>query len=237
MTSEPVPMLELLERFPPRPSPSLDPVLDATERCLARYGIRRTSMTDIAKEMNVARTTLYRQISSVPEAIALITSRQLHRFLDELGGLLATPGGTGPQAIIDAITRAVRFARSHPVVLRVLSDEPDIVGELVTRDLSAYAAQIADVLTPVIAMAMNAGLLRPGDPRLAAEWLVRVVAALVALPPQTDLERMLEYALLPVLQPPTPRRRAPAPKKRTPARNKLAPPGGRHVRPPGAHDP
>lgn len=192
---EPASVFELLERLPPRPPPALDKALDATERCLARYGVRRTSMTDIAREMNVARTTLYRQVSSVEEAIALSASRQFYRFLDEFSGLLAGPAG--PQAFIDGIAGAVRFARSHPVVLRVLSDEPEIVGAVMTRDLSAYARQVAAALTPIIDAAMKAGMLRRADPRMTAEWLVGVVAALVGLPPESDLDQVLEYALLP----------------------------------------
>jgi AcrR family transcriptional regulator len=197
-------LLEVFEHLPPRPPESADRLLDATERCLARYGIRRTSMTDIAKEMKVARTTLYRQIGSVEEAIAMIASRQLHRFLDELVAGLTEPGGAGPQTFIRAIANAVRFARSHPVVLRVLSDEPDIVGELVTRELNLYAHEVADALMPIIGAAMAAGRLRTADPHVAAEWMVRVVAVLIALPPEADLDTVLEYAMVPVL---TPKRR------------------------------
>jgi len=204
--AEPVAALQLLEALPPRPSEALDPVLDATERCLARYGIRRTSMTDIAKEMGVARTTLYRQVGSVEEAIALAVSRQLHRFLDGLIDLLVAPGGAGPHRFIAAIGSAIRFGRSNPVVLRVLEDEPDIMGALVTRDLGSYAAQIADALTPIVDVAMSAGMLRPADPHLTAEWIVRVVAVLMVIPSESDLDQMLEYALLPVLEPGAPTR-------------------------------
>jgi AcrR family transcriptional regulator len=199
--AEPVAALQLLEALPPRPSEALDPVLDAAERCLARYGIRRTSMTDIAKEMGVARTTLYRQVGSVEEAIALAVSRQLHRFLDGLIDLLVAPGVAGPHRFISAIASAIRFGRSNPVILRVLEDEPDIMGELVTRDLRSYAAQVADALTPIVGVAMSAGMLRPADPHLTAEWIVRVVAVLMAIPPEGDLDQLLEYALLPVLEP------------------------------------
>lgn len=195
-------VLSLLQRLPPRPGPSLDRLLDATERCLARYGIRRTSMTDIAREMHVARTTLYRQVGSVEEAVALVASRQLHRFLDDLMGMLSDPASAGPQQFMAVIAGAVRFARSNPVSLRVLNDEPEIVGSLVTRDLSPYAAQVAEALAPVVARAMRMGVIRPGDPHLAAQWLVRVVAALVALPPEGDLDAMLEYGLRPVLETP-----------------------------------
>src|SRR5437016_14248687 len=114
-TNQLQPMLDLLQRLPPRPPESLDLVLDATERCLARYGIRRASMTDIARELKVARTTLYRQVSSLEEALALVGSRQFHRFLDALTKVVAAGGG--PQAFIDAAVHGVTLARSHPVVL------------------------------------------------------------------------------------------------------------------------
>jgi AcrR family transcriptional regulator len=195
-------VLRLLEQLPPRPPAALDRMLDATERCLARYGIRRTSMTDIAREMHVARTTLYRQVSSVEGAIALMASRQLHRFLDDLVGVLSRPGGATATDLVDAIAGAVRFARSHPVALRLLNDEPEILGSIVARDLAPYAAQIADALAPVLRRAMDGGVIRRADPRLAAGWLVRVVAVLVVLPAEGDLEGMLGYALGPVLQAP-----------------------------------
>lgn len=193
-------VLKLLERLPPRPAAALDRLLDATERCLARYGIRRTSMTDIAREMHVARTTLYRQVGSVEEAIALVASRQLHRFIDDLVSVLARPGGATPEDLLAAIAGAVRFARSHPVSLRLLHDEPDILGSLITHDLEPYAAQIAEALAPVLEHAMTTGVIRRADPRLAAQWLFRAVAVLVVLPPEGDLDAMLDFALGPLLR-------------------------------------
>ncbi|HZU80082.1 MAG TPA: TetR/AcrR family transcriptional regulator, partial [Acidimicrobiales bacterium] len=178
----------------------LDRLLDATERCLARYGIRRTSMTDIARELRVARTTLYRQVSSVEEAVSLVASRQFNRFLDELFAMLDSPEGLTPAGFVAAVAGAVRFARSHPVVLRVLRDEPELLGELLSRDLQVYAMQVAEALAPVLASAMASGRIAPGDPSLAAQWVVRVVAALIVLPPEGDLDALLDYALRPMLQ-------------------------------------
>jgi len=195
-------VLRLLEQLPPRPAASLDRMLDATERCLARFGIRRASMTDIAREMHVARTTLYRQVGSVEEAVALMASRQLHRFLDDLLAVLSRPGGATASDLVDAIAGAVRFARSHPVSLRLLNDEPEILGSIVAHDLAPLAAQVADALAPVLRHAMDGGVIRRADPHLAAQWLVRVVAVLVVLPPEGDLEEMLDFALGPVLQAP-----------------------------------
>ena len=43
--------------LPSLPPSSLDQYLDAASRCFARYGIRRVSVQDVAKELGVNRTT------------------------------------------------------------------------------------------------------------------------------------------------------------------------------------
>ena len=189
----------LYDRIPPRPTPELDPTLDAVERCLTRFGIRRTSMTDIARELGVARTTLYRQVGSLEEAISLVTSRRFHRFLDELVTLAA--GGLSPETFVDVIARTVRTALDDPVAQRVLTEEPELLGEyLASGSLQTLANQIAELLTPVITAAAAAGLVSTEDPAMTAGWLVRIVLALGAVPPPDDeLEETVRHVLLPLL--------------------------------------
>jgi len=189
----------LHDRIPPRPPPSLDPTLDAVERCLTRFGVRRTSMSDIAREMGIARTTLYRQVGSLEEAISLVTSRRFHRFLDEL--VILTAGGLGPETFVDVIARTVRTALDDPVARRILTDEPELLGEyLAAGSLQTLAEQIAELLTPVIVAAAAAGAVRTEDPAMTAAWLVRIVLALGAVPPPDDeLESTVRHVLLPLL--------------------------------------
>lgn len=191
----------LYDRLPRRPDPEYDRVLDAVERCLARYGVRRTSMSDIARELGVARTTLYRQVASLEEAMALMSSRRFHRFLDELMALTAQ--GISAETFVQVIVRTVRSALDDPVVQRILNDEPELLGRYLSNgSLSALAGQITDLLTPVLRAAMGTGLVRMGDPALAAGWIVRVVLALGAVPPPDDeLEATVRYVLVPMLDP------------------------------------
>lgn len=194
---------ELHDRLPPRPEPELDRMLDAVERCLARYGVRRTSMTDIAREMGVARTTLYRQVASLEEAMALMSSRRFHRFLDELVELSAQ--GLTSDTFVQVIVRTVRAARADPVAQRVLHDEPELLGQyLSSGSLGVLAKQITELLTPVLTVAMSTGLIRASDPEMAAGWIVRIVLALGAVPPPDDeLETAVRYVLQPMLGPGT----------------------------------
>jgi AcrR family transcriptional regulator len=193
--------IRLYDHLPPRPDADLDRVLDAVERCLARFGVKRTSMTDIAREMGVARTTLYRQVTSLEEAMALMSSRRFYRFLDEVIELSAQ--GISAETFVTVIVRTVRTALADPVIQRILHDEPEILGDyLTTGSVAALAEQISALLTPVVQAAMGTGLIRAGDPKMAAGWIVRIVLALgVAPPPDDELEDTVRFVVQPMLDP------------------------------------
>jgi len=207
LTGRPVTVLEgggegtgrWYDRLPPRPAPELDRVLDAVERCVVRFGVSRTSMTDIARELGIARTTLYRQVASLEEALALVSSRRFHRFLDELLDLLGA--GITPDVFIEVIVRTVRGALADPVAQRILNDEPELVGQYVTDgSLAVLAGQIAELMTPVVEAAAAAGAITTTDAPRAAGWIVRIVFALCALPPPDDeLEATVRFVLQPML--------------------------------------
>lgn len=191
----------LHDRLPPRPPPELDRLLDAVERCLARYGVNRTSMTDIAREMGVARTTLYRQVTSIEEALALMSSRRFHRFLDELVQM-STQGLTADTFVL-VIVRTVRAALADPILQRILRDEPELLGQYLTSgSLAVLAGQITAFITPVLRAAMDSGVIRASDPAMMAGWIVRIVLALGAVPPPDEqLEDTVRFVLQPMLDP------------------------------------
>jgi AcrR family transcriptional regulator len=50
-------------------------VLDATQRCLARYGVRRTTMDDIAGEMGMSRSAVYQYVRNKQDAVRQLSAR------------------------------------------------------------------------------------------------------------------------------------------------------------------
>jgi AcrR family transcriptional regulator len=196
--------------IPERPSPKIDRALDATERCLARHGVRRTTMSDIAKEMGVSRPTLYKHVASVDEAIALIVTRQLYVFLDQVAALLAQD--PEPRTFIDMAIRIVTLVRTHPVTERILTYEPELLGSVITGgQLDTYLGQVLELLTPLAQAAMDTGAVRSGDPRLTAELIVRLCVSLIVSPPAGELEPFVRYALEPLLLPTPGEQRTPSP--------------------------
>lgn len=193
------PLHALLGQLPARPPEAADRALDAVAACLARHGLARTTMTDIAREMGVARSTLYKQFGSVEQAAWALLAREAYRFFDEFGDLVARRAG--PEEVVALTARFIRFAGEHPVMARLLHEEPSFVGAVMTRSAGAAVDYAAGVVAPLVAQAMDGGVLRRGDPALLAQWMGRVVAICLIAPPSGDLDEVLREMLLPVLRP------------------------------------
>jgi AcrR family transcriptional regulator len=198
---------EAFEGLPPLPPASLDPFLDAASRCFARYGIRRVSVQDVATELGVNRTTVYRQVGTIEHQALLLAVRDTHRTLSSLPARVVFP--IGPKTVVELIALLVREARSHPVLAKVLADERDLIGSFIARDGIAMVERLTAAFAPVLSLAMSGGTLAKRDPVLLAQWLVRVTASLILVETPGDLEEFLAELLVPALTP-----EAPAPARR-----------------------
>lgn len=190
---------DLARRLPPPPARELGPCLDAASRCLARHGLSRTSMADIAREMGVSRSTVYRQVGSVENAAWLLASRDLHAFYGTLPQMFAE--ADGPEVITRPLAALLRQAWANPVLSKVLRDEPDFVGRALGEHAGPMLDQGARMLAPLYQSLMDAGRIRRQDPLVLAHWLLRVFMMLVIAPPPADVDAILEEMLLPALKP------------------------------------
>jgi AcrR family transcriptional regulator len=197
-----LPVPESLQGLPPPPPPSLDPFLDATARCFARYGIRRTSVQDVAQELGVNRTTVYRQVGNIEQQAMLLAARDSHRLLSSLPARITFP--IGPRSVVDLLATLVREARAHPVLAKMLADERDLIGSFVARDVTQLLEQTTAAFVPLVRRAIDAGSLARRDPSVLTQWLVRITASLVLIEPPGELEGFLAELLIPALTPAPP---------------------------------
>lgn len=197
-----LPLPESIQGLPPPPSPSLDPFLDATARCFARYGIRRTSVQDVAQELGVNRTTVYRQVGNIEQQAMLLAARDSHRLLSSLPARITFP--IGPRSVVDLLATLVREARAHPVLAKMLADERDLIGSFVARDVTQLLEQTTVAFVPLVRMAIDAGNLAQRDPTVLTQWLVRITASLILIEPPGGLEDFLAELLIPALTPARP---------------------------------
>jgi AcrR family transcriptional regulator len=185
--------------LPAVPPAELDPYLDAAARCFARHGIGRTGVPDIARELGVSRTTVYRQVGTIRELAGLLFAREIHRLLATVP---AQAVGTEPvDAIVGMATLVTRFAHEHPVLRKVLVDEPELAGSYLSLGLQALIDRVRPVARPLIAAGVAGGGLAARDPDVLVDWLVRLICSVVLVPPRADLADYFEDVLRPVLAP------------------------------------
>jgi AcrR family transcriptional regulator len=190
----------LARGLPPPPPASLGPYLDAAARCFARHGIRRTSVRDVARELGVERTTVYRHVGSVDRMVRLLLARELHVLLSTLPSRLPA-SSNGPDAVVDLLTTVVTWAGEHPVLAKVLEDEPELIGPFLVHELADLIERVTSVVEPLLASGAAAGLLADGSARERAEWLVRAGISVLLAPPDGDLRAFLGTLVVPLFRP------------------------------------
>ncbi len=184
------------------PEPDLDPLLDAAARCFERYGIKRTSVPDIARELGVSRATVYRRGGSVDELAAKLLAREIRvALLDRTD--LSRPSA---RTLVDIVATIVVLAKDHPVLAKLAADEPEMVGRVVFVEFRRWLQLIVPFVSPLLRRSMREGLLAKRDPAVVAEWLVRLTVSLVIAPPLGDTRALLDAVMLPVLAPVEPTR-------------------------------
>jgi AcrR family transcriptional regulator len=187
------------EQLQDAPPESLDPVLDATEACLARHGLSKTSLSDIARELGVAPSTVYRKVGSVENAARLVFIREGQRLVTRIPEVVA--GITGPRVITVFMAECINTIRTNPMVEKILRDEFDWVGRVATRQLHEAIEVSARGAAPFFQAAMDAGHIRKQDPVALAHWTNRIALACLLAPPPGDLREALDDLLLPMLEP------------------------------------
>lgn len=185
--------------FPANPDESLTPFLEAATRCIERFGFRRTSVADVAKEAGVERTTIYRRVGSMDDIFRLLVARELHVLMTAVPAHVGSDVD-GVDLVVEVVAFSIEHARAHPVLAKVLADEPDVVAGFVASGLAEMFARVTDTLAPVVSLAMGSGLLAEGDPVLVTDWVTRFALTLLVVPPPVPLREYLRNVLQPVLQ-------------------------------------
>ncbi|MEY2398065.1 MAG: hypothetical protein QOJ00_1239 [Actinomycetota bacterium] len=121
---------------------SAERLLQATFACVARYGIAKTTVEDVARESGISRATIYRQFPGGKEQLIADTIRwEAMRFMARLA-----------EAIQDApdfestLEEAILFARGaldqHAVFQKVLETEPELLLPNLTVNDSALREMV-----------------------------------------------------------------------------------------------
>lgn len=97
-------------------------IIDATVACIDRYGVKKTTLSDVAAELGVTRQTVYRHFRRMSDLMGEVGQQGARSFADRMVAHLrglADPGETllGPaRAVVEGIVFSVRALPEEPRV-------------------------------------------------------------------------------------------------------------------------
>ncbi len=120
-------------------------LLQATGDCLARYGVRKTTMVDVAARSRVAKATLYNHFRTKDDLLVAYVE-------DRVAALARTAVDTAAvSGLAKALTEVADVLRDDPALRRAAREEPAVLAALAAPSASRGWAQartgVADLLT------------------------------------------------------------------------------------------
>ena len=171
---------------PPEQGSATERIVDATLRCVARWGITKTTVDDVAREAGVGRATLYRLFPGGREALLdTVVAAETGRFFDRLDERLVGVESL-EELLVIAISEAAATLEGHAAFQFLLAHEPGLVlPHLAFRELDALLARVRSFGAPLLAPPLGGDL---DEAAVAAEWVARIVLSYTSCPaPNVDL--------------------------------------------------
>ena len=176
-------------------------VLDAAAHCVERYGVKRTTMGDIALKAAVAKATLYNHFRTKDDVLAALVASRAAALAEhcraaaageplQADGVGAVPVGAGLAAALEVASAGLA---SDGPLRRLVSDDPGLAAALAApgegRGWEQVRAAVRDVLAAAGAPAdddavalvlrwLLSQVLWPASPQEARAGAARLASAL-----------------------------------------------------------
>jgi AcrR family transcriptional regulator len=159
-------------------------ILEAGFACVARYGMAKTTVEDVARASGLSRATLYRYFPGgedqlLRDVIAWETGRFFGRLAEAVAG---APDFT--HLLEEALMFAHQAVEEHEVLQKVLQTEPERLLPQLTVESERILVFIRRFLLPYL----EREELREGvDPEQAADYVARMLLSFIGNQGRWDL--------------------------------------------------
>jgi len=158
-------------------------VVEGALRAIARFGLTKLTVDDVAREAGISRATLYRYFpgrGAVLAAVVQAESERLQRGLDEALGETTTLA----EALAAVAGFGARVFADHEALQHLLATEPGtVLPHLCFTGADSLLGIAADRIAPHLCRFMG-----PLEARRTGEWLARIVLSYGLAPPPGPAE-------------------------------------------------
>jgi AcrR family transcriptional regulator len=158
-------------------------ILAAAELCMARLGVSRLSMTDVAVQAGISRGAVYLHFADRRALVDAVLTRVAKRYVAHSFETVSRR-----RTLVAQVAEAAVFVREHlgdnVLTLRLPADEESLLAAVLTSRREQVVSEWIDFWLPFLVAAEERGELREGvDHRQAAEWIVRMMLSFAVMPP------------------------------------------------------
>lgn len=182
-------------------------LLDAARECVLAVGVRRTTVTDVARRAGVSRMTLYRRFPDVTTMIQALMTREFSAIVTQVDREAERLPTGRERLVAGAIDGADRLAR-NPLFLRIVDVDPELLLPYVTTRLGQFQLAVLASLELQLLEGVRDGSIEATDPAIVARsielslrgFVLQTLAegAEAAREPElAELRRMLDRYLTP----------------------------------------
>ena len=179
-------------------------ILDAAESCLARFGLAKTTIEDVAREAQLSRATLYRQFGNRDGLLLAVATRDAERTASAAELFLQDFEDVGSW-IVEGMLFCLREIPKRPVLSQFLAPQEFGVASRLILTSERMLDIGNEILRPMFEPARREGLLQEKlELDSLMEWVLRILMSYLAVPgPSTrteeDLRQLLRGMLLPAV--------------------------------------
>ncbi len=151
--------------------PAIDlAILAAGRACVEEFGVRRTTLSEVARRAGVSRPTVYRRWPDTRALIAELLVRELQRIVET-----SVPAdGPARARLVEGIVTGAGELRSNPLFAKIFRIDTDLMLTYVFGRLGRNQRQLIEVFSAVIRKGQRDGSIRAGDPDQLATMLLLI---------------------------------------------------------------
>ncbi len=178
-----------------------DPVLDAARACVLAVGVRRTTLTDVARRAGVSRMTLYRRFPDLEGVLSALMTREFGRLVAEAAA--RAEGANTRERVVEMVVHGSQALAEDPLFERLLDVDPELLLPYVTQRLGGMQKLAVQASADILAGADDS-VRSDVPPEVLAEGMELIARGFVlashgalGLDPWAELARAIDGYLRP----------------------------------------
>jgi len=101
-------------------------ILDAALAQFTDFGLRRSTMEDVARRAGLSRVTVYRRFSGKDELMEAVVLREVRRYFDGLTEVRSR-AADAEERVVESAAFSMSHLRAHPLLRRLIDTEPEAI--------------------------------------------------------------------------------------------------------------